>query len=374
MDLPLGLPLVSGQEESVPHRHLARASRTCPRLGERARARRLGSDARLQPGGTRRRGRGAARTADLRPAHAARGRRPRAPVSGLARAVVMAGPGPAAGAADAAGARPRAGRRGPGDARERGLRHRRALCHGRLAGVPYPIIPGHVSCGRVARDAAGALRDVEGRPLQAGQARDVLRRLRHLRRLLALPGGARPARAARSRRVYGITTSADEGLLGGWAERIELRRACASLPLPDGLDALGLHGRRLRTADRIPRRRARRHRARRHRGGAGQRPGRPERRRFRAARGRPARARGRARPAARLAGSAALGADEMLDIAAVRDPADRVRWVRERTGGRGADVVIEACGNPQAVRRGPRDAARRRALRRWWASTPTPAT
>jgi L-iditol 2-dehydrogenase len=42
----------------------------------------------------------------------------------------------------------------------------------------------------------------------------------------------------------------------------------------------------------------------------------------------------------------------VLDIAVVNDPADRVRWVRERTRGRGADVVIEASGNPQAVREG----------------------
>ena len=37
------------------------------------------------------------------------------------------------------------------------------------------------------------------------------------------------------RRVYGITTSADEGLLGGWAERIELRPGVRILPLPEGL-------------------------------------------------------------------------------------------------------------------------------------------
>ena len=33
------------------------------------------------------------------------------------------------------------------------------LHHGRLAGVPYPIIPGHVSCGRVL-ETGGSLRDV----------------------------------------------------------------------------------------------------------------------------------------------------------------------------------------------------------------------
>ena len=34
------------------------------------------------------------------------------------------------------------------------------LHHGHLAGVPYPIIPGHVSCGRVI-ETGGPLADVE---------------------------------------------------------------------------------------------------------------------------------------------------------------------------------------------------------------------
>jgi len=42
------------------------------------------------------------------------------------------------------------------------------LHHGHLAGVPYPIIPGHVSCGRV-METGGPLADVEGRPIAPGQ-------------------------------------------------------------------------------------------------------------------------------------------------------------------------------------------------------------
>ena len=38
------------------------------------------------------------------------------------------------------------------------------LHHGRLAGVPYPIIPGHVNCGRVL-ETNGPVLDVEGRPV-----------------------------------------------------------------------------------------------------------------------------------------------------------------------------------------------------------------
>src|SRR3990170_4170673 len=42
------------------------------------------------------------------------------------------------------------------------------LHHGQLSGVPYPIIPGHVSCGRLL-ETGGTLADVDGQPLRAGQ-------------------------------------------------------------------------------------------------------------------------------------------------------------------------------------------------------------
>src|SRR5437763_2568898 len=41
------------------------------------------------------------------------------------------------------------------------------LWHGRLAGVPYPIIPGHVSVGTVAA-VGGRVTDIDGRVLAAG--------------------------------------------------------------------------------------------------------------------------------------------------------------------------------------------------------------
>jgi threonine dehydrogenase-like Zn-dependent dehydrogenase len=46
-------------------------------------------------------------------------------------------------------------------------------------------------------------------------------------------------------------------------------------------------------------------------------------------------------PAARLEVARAWGADDTLDLEAVTDPAARREWVREQTGGRGADVVIQ---------------------------------
>ena len=59
------------------------------------------------------------------------------------------------------------------------------LHHGRLSGVPYPIIPGHVNCGRVI-ETNGPLRDSRGTADRNRDARHVLRRLRDVRELLAL--------------------------------------------------------------------------------------------------------------------------------------------------------------------------------------------
>ena len=41
------------------------------------------------------------------------------------------------------------------------------LFHGRLSGVPYPIIPGHVSIGRVSK-LRGEARTVDGAPVREG--------------------------------------------------------------------------------------------------------------------------------------------------------------------------------------------------------------
>jgi L-iditol 2-dehydrogenase len=65
-------------------------------------------------------------------------------------------------------------------------------------------------------------------------------------------------------------------------------------------------------------------------------------------------------PSERLSVATALGADDVLDMTDVPGLADRIEWVEERTGGRGADAVFN-CANSQAfleslemVRRGGR--------------------
>src|SRR5512132_3598112 len=108
------------------------------------------------------------------------------------------------------------------------------LHHGRLAGVPYPIIPGHVSCGRVL-ETGGALLDVEGQPIPVGT-------LVTFYDVYGICGAcwhclvARSATRCPHRRVYGITAPASEGLLGGWSEAIEILPGVRLARLPDGLE------------------------------------------------------------------------------------------------------------------------------------------
>ncbi|MCG7507859.1 zinc-binding dehydrogenase [Mesorhizobium retamae] len=58
-------------------------------------------------------------------------------------------------------------------------------------------------------------------------------------------------------------------------------------------------------------------------------------------------------PAARLEVAEQWGADHVLDLTDVADPEERVRWVRDLTFGRGADVVLN-CANSHAVVEGLR--------------------
>jgi L-iditol 2-dehydrogenase len=232
------------------------------------------------------------------------------------------------------------------------------LRHGRLSGVPYPIIPGHVNVGRVL-ETGGALADVDGHPIRPGQVvtfYDVFGICGACRQCLVAKAGTR----CPHRRVYGITTGVADGLLGGWSQRIELVPGVRVVPLPDGLDPLVFMG-----------------------GGCGLPTAFHAVERAEIAMGDVvvvqgsgpvglnaavfAALRGAAAvlvvgaPAARLEVARALGADDTLDLAAAPAPAARVEWVRARTGGRGADVVIEATGNPAAFPEGlemMRDAGR----------------
>ncbi len=105
------------------------------------------------------------------------------------------------------------------------------LWHGRLSGVPYPIIPGHVTTGTL--DAIrGGLTDIEGRPLREGDRVAFFDVHRTCGRCLACTVHRTPTRCP-SRRVYGITDPASEGLFGGWSEKVYLEPGVVVARLPD---------------------------------------------------------------------------------------------------------------------------------------------
>jgi threonine dehydrogenase-like Zn-dependent dehydrogenase len=109
------------------------------------------------------------------------------------------------------------------------------LHHGKLAGVPYPIIPGHVSVGRVAK-TNGRLTTVNGDPIRDGDVvtfLDVHEVCNHCYHCLV---AEQPNRCP-SRKVYGITYSANDGLLGGWSQAIYMKPGVKMIHLPSELGA-----------------------------------------------------------------------------------------------------------------------------------------
>lgn len=218
------------------------------------------------------------------------------------------------------------------------------LQQGRLAGVPYPLIPGHVSAGRLAK-IRGRMTDVDGRAFREGDRvtfLDVHRTCHSCWYCLV----ARATTRCPRRKVYGITYGLEDTLAGGWAERVYLKPGtrCIRLgeasaetfmaggcSLPTALHALDRAEVRLGDTVLVL--------------GSGpvglscvifsQMSG-------------ALRTLCVGAPAARLEAARAAGAAATLDIGG-HDEEARLAWVLEQTGGRGADVTIEATGAPAAV-------------------------
>lgn len=222
------------------------------------------------------------------------------------------------------------------------------LWHGRLAEVPYPIIPGHINVGEV-ESTGGEVRDADGAVLQRG---DVVT-------FLDVHGTchscwycevAKASTRCPKRRVYGITYSAREGLLGGWSEKIYLKPGVRIVKVPAHVppEAVIGGGCGLPTAFHAV-----------ERGGVG------------LAASVVVQGSGPVglnaallsvlagacqvilvgAPALRLEFARSLGVDEVINIEEV-SPAERGERVRALTGGRGADIVIEATGVPAALKEG----------------------
>ena len=87
------------------------------------------------------------------------------------------------------------------------------LHQGHLAGTPFPIIPGHINVGEVA-DLKGEVVDMNGDPLHKGQI-VVFLDVHETCGKCWFCTVAHASTRCPHRRVYGITYSANEGLLGG---------------------------------------------------------------------------------------------------------------------------------------------------------------
>ncbi len=230
------------------------------------------------------------------------------------------------------------------------------LRDGLLAGVPYPLIPGHVTVGRIEK-LRGSMRTVDGTAVQEGD-RVTFLDVHRTCNVCWYCAVAKASTRCPSRRVYGITYGADDGLAGGWAEAVYLRPGTRVLPLGDadpqrfmaggcGLPTAihAIERAEIGIADSVLIL------------GAG-----PVGLSLAAL----ARVRGAGTvlvvgaPSARLEVARAVGADATIDFRE-RELSDLLEWVRAHTDGRGADVVIEASGAPDAVvtgLRAARDAGR----------------
>lgn len=214
---------------------------------------------------------------------------------------------------------------------------------GRLAGVPYPLVPGHVSVGRLQK-IRGEILDVDGKRFSEGERvtfLDVHRTCNACWYCLV----AKAATRCPQRKVYGITYGLEDGLCGGWATHVYLKPGTrvirlAAAPetfmaggcaLPTSLHAVERASIKIGDTALVL--------------GSG-----------------PvginavvlALMRGALRvlcigaPQVRLQAAREAGAADVLDIE-THDDAQRLEWVLEQTNGRGADVTIEATGAPEAV-------------------------
>ncbi len=218
------------------------------------------------------------------------------------------------------------------------------LQQGLLAGVPYPIIPGHVSVG-VLEQIRGQMLDVEGKPLAEGDRitfLDVHKTCHQCWHCLVAKASTR----CPHRKVYGITYGTGDGLTGGWSQYVYLKPGVrcirmdgvpselfmaggCSLPtamhavelanidfadtvLVLGAGAVGLSAIALSTLR-----------------GAG-------------------RVLCIGAPQRRLDQALSIGSDATLDFTSCTVD-ERAAWVSQQTNGRGADVVIECTGSPDAV-------------------------
>jgi threonine dehydrogenase-like Zn-dependent dehydrogenase len=217
------------------------------------------------------------------------------------------------------------------------------LQQGRLDGVPYPLVPGHVSVGRLEK-IRGELFDVEGRRFNEGDRvtfLDVHRTCNACWYCLVAKASTR----CPQRKVYGITYGLNDGLCGGWASHVYLKPGTRCIKLDVAPETFMAGGCALPTSLHAI-----------------------ERAEVRigdtvlvlgsgpvglnavimALMGGALRVLSIGAPQSRLDAALRVGAAAVLNIE-TNDEQQRLDWILEQTNGRGVDVTIEATGAPVAV-------------------------
>ena len=218
------------------------------------------------------------------------------------------------------------------------------IWRGRMPGVSFPMIPGHVSVGVLAAYSR-KLVDIEGKAFREGDLvtfLDVHETCNHCFQCLV----AKQTTRCPHRKVYGITYGVKDGLLGGWSEVIWIKPGVKLVRIPKELEPETFIG-----------------------GGCGLVTAIHAMDRAHVQLGQTVVVLGAGPVGQSIVALAALsGAGQVV---VVGDPADRLTFargmgathaigldlpaadraaqVRGLTGGRGADVVIEAAGVPDAV-------------------------
>jgi threonine dehydrogenase-like Zn-dependent dehydrogenase len=218
------------------------------------------------------------------------------------------------------------------------------IWRGRMPGVPFPVIPGHVSVGVLAAYSR-KLFDIDGKPFREGDVvtfLDVHETCNHCFQCLV----AKQTTRCPHRKVYGITYGVRDGLLGGWSEVIWIKPGVKLVRLPGELDPETFIG-----------------------GGCGLVTAVHAMDRAEVQLGQSVVVLGAGPVGQSITALASLsGAGDVIVVGDPADrldvarrmgathtiglelpPADRAAEVRRRTGGRGADIVIEAAGVPDAV-------------------------
>jgi threonine dehydrogenase-like Zn-dependent dehydrogenase len=211
--------------------------------------------------------------------------------------------------------------------------------------VPFPIIPGHVSVG-VVEQSGGGVRDIDGNAIKEGDIVTFLDVHETCNNCYYCLVARQPTKCPR-RKVYGISYSATDGLLGGWSEAIWMKSGVKMIKLPSDLApetfigggcglVTALHAvdmAELRLGESVA--------------VLGVGPVGQSIVAFASLSG-ASEIIAVGAPQARLDFARRMGATSTLGLDL--PPEARVDAVRALTGGRGADVVIEGSGAPEAVR------------------------